>query len=166
MLAVIETSPVRRDISSLIGPGSRTHSSLGLEKQNCNVAEVEVDKVFRLCTVISTASTINHPDVIPCVTKLPKLRPTMQCQVAPFRWSNWRTVSLALCDRSESLTSRLMCCAMSLYSHNLCTASRPYLLDRVLLHGLLRCVQSDSWIVTEIVTPYRRRSPQPAYPRS
>ena len=26
---------------------------------------------------------------VPCVTKLPKLRPTMQCHVAPFRESNW-----------------------------------------------------------------------------
>ena len=29
------------------------------------------------------------PGDIPCVTKLPKLRPTMQCQVGPFLSSNW-----------------------------------------------------------------------------
>jgi hypothetical protein len=30
---------------------------------------------------------------LPCVTKLPKLRPTMQCHVAPFRLSNCGSVS-------------------------------------------------------------------------
>jgi hypothetical protein len=27
--------------------------------------------------------------ILPCVTKLPKFLPTMQCHVAPFRRSNW-----------------------------------------------------------------------------
>ena len=60
----------------------------------------------------------------PCVTKLPKFRPTMQCQVGPFRSSNYCPeinqsgldsfhVAGAMLGIEDLLTVRLMCCAMS-----------------------------------------------------
>lgn len=70
--------------------------SLGLEKEDGAVPEVEVDEVFRLWLYLSVEKDCEW-DLeravtwsSPWVTKLPKLRPTMQCHVAPLRESNYR----------------------------------------------------------------------------
>ncbi len=61
------------------------------------MAQVEVYEVLRLCgrangpgqiQVGSRGVAARGWSNIPCVTKLPKLRPTMQCHVGPFRSSN------------------------------------------------------------------------------
>ncbi len=62
--------------------------SLGLEQQDRNMSQVEVDEVFRLCCSVSSRARSQLQPFSPCVTKLPKFLPTMQCQVAPFLWSN------------------------------------------------------------------------------
>lgn len=60
------------------------------------MAEVEVDEVLRLCfgregpMLLANGMTRSRKcHYIPWVTKLPKLRPTMQCQVGPFLSSNY-----------------------------------------------------------------------------
>ena len=65
---------------------------LRLEQQDRAVSEVEVDEVLGLCSLsavlrLSVAQSKVYR-VLPWVTKLPKFRPTMQCQVAPLRSSN------------------------------------------------------------------------------
>jgi len=82
---------------------------------------------------------------IPCVTKLPKFLPTMQCHVAPFRLSNLGGVSGRSCiRRSRGLTSFLMNWAMSWAEHiSIKTTVRPqeywaYLFNGELFHGQLR----------------------------
>jgi len=88
---------------------AKVHPLLCLEQQNGNMAKVEVDEVLRLCEQGSVrASTSSNPygphmDISPCVTKLPKFRPTMQCQVAPFFESNLGHLSA----RVESLLPRV-----------------------------------------------------------
>ena len=61
------------------------------------MAEVEVDEVFRFCSgLVSPRLKQVHDSqlqrgrvrFVPCVTKLPKFLPTMQCHVAPFFESN------------------------------------------------------------------------------
>lgn len=56
------------------------------------MAEVEVEEVLRLWGAPSVRRPVaaglgwGH---IPCVTKLPKFLPTMQCHVGPLRSSNY-----------------------------------------------------------------------------
>lgn len=40
--------------------------------------------------------------LVSCVTKEPKLRPTMQCQVGPFRSSNWEVLVASFYIACES----------------------------------------------------------------
>ena len=83
------------------------------------MAEVKVDEVFGLY-VASFSSAIGEAQIsqtkghhdrgdtvegcvgdregkhsIPCVTKLPKFRPTMQCQVGPFLSSNYEDLGVS-----------------------------------------------------------------------
>ena len=74
---------------------------LSLEEQYGDMAEVEVDEVFRFCVGFSMVPDTHYPAYSPWVTKLPKFRPTMQCHVAPFFASNWVT--------NQHMSSVLIC---------------------------------------------------------
>lgn len=53
------------------------------------MANVKVNEMLRLCpSMLGQIFPYEGSHHGPCVTKLPKLRPTMQCQVAPFLASN------------------------------------------------------------------------------
>lgn len=54
------------------------------------MSQVEINEMLRLCKIVShpVRPRLEGQD-IPCVTKLPKFLPTMQCQVAPFLSSNY-----------------------------------------------------------------------------
>ncbi|KAG9755220.1 hypothetical protein KCU59_g33, partial [Aureobasidium melanogenum] len=63
--------------------------------QDGAVTQVEIDEVLGLCIeslVLNVPSRLQG--TLPCVTKLPKFLPTMQCQVTPLRSSNCLAISL------------------------------------------------------------------------
>lgn len=73
------------------------------------MTQVEVDEVLGLCTeslVLNLSSRLQG--TLPCVTKLPKFLPTMQCQVTPLRSSNCLAVSLLSVVAAISLANRLL----------------------------------------------------------
>lgn len=105
MVQVKEVSKVASE-ASLSAAGRVTDDLLRLEKQNSAVTEVEVDEVLRLCDGISIGFASRGIRArVPCVTKLPKFLPTMQCHVAPFLSSNWlllvRVTSLEYSIRTD-----------------------------------------------------------------
>ncbi len=91
------------------------------------MSQVEVDEVLGLCGWTrwwNVSVMFAFPEAwlwctmsVPWVTKLPKLRPTMQCHVGPFRSSNCALVLGVVTsgDPAEgNHTVFLMYCAMSL----------------------------------------------------
>ncbi len=65
---------------------------LRFKKKYGAVTEVEIDEMLCFCRFLLALfprSFFFHGAPIPCVTKLPKFRPTMQCHVAPARESNY-----------------------------------------------------------------------------
>lgn len=98
-------------------------TSLCLEEQNGAVTEVEVNEVLCFCRSRVSECVLGdlhcrdgsvwmsqrgHPQrrgTVPWVTKLPKLRPTMQCHVGPFRSSNVFLMCCAIsCHHAPSAT--------------------------------------------------------------
>lgn len=78
--------------------GSDTRCNLlCLEEQDGAVTEIEVDKMLRFWTGSAYALRLVSFArwQLPCVTKLPKFRPTTQCHVAPLRESNCFLVRFA-----------------------------------------------------------------------
>lgn len=75
------------------------------------MTQIEVDEVLRLYSIVSIVevSTYGHhfKETIPCVTKLPKFLPTMQCHVAPLRSSN--CVSLVEARRTRTAGDMAYC---------------------------------------------------------
>lgn len=123
---------------------------LSLEQKDGAVTQVEVDEVLGLCINSSVSSVFSRLwSTLPCVTKLPKFLPTMQCQVTPLRSSNCPAVSLGFpMVISVWRTVFLMWCAMSC---NMSSASvhdldrnlyQTYLFDVELFHGFLCCERS------------------------
>ncbi len=107
---------------------------------------------------------------VPCVTKLPKLRPTMQCQVGPLRSSNYiapvsRVVAQGCGQQAGELRLKGAHCALDVLSNVLFTLSAGTLsatlarsgvydlLDGELGHGLLGCPVSSAsrggWFIME-----------------
>lgn len=91
---LLQVSPLSPDLQERQTiPWRHFGSLLRLKEQDRTVSQVEVDEVLRLYCDVSLGHRLRRGcskglSSLPCVTKLPKFLPTMQCHVAPLRSSN------------------------------------------------------------------------------
>lgn len=126
----------------------------------------------------ATKSRKGLTDNVPCVTKLPKFLPTMQCHVAPFLASNCRgVISMVLqVVREPRATADLFLDilrnVLGSADQIVCSASKlgdEYLLNVEFAHSLRSCYVLSKTIANRSVEkhiPYQLLLPLAAFPRS